>query len=113
MTLPILKMAAATWCSGACIPGMAGVSDLSRCAAKRHTLAGTMRGPRESVLTGSIRTDGLRIIDFPEAVALHEGAIFLGRLFRVHGIRLAQMPAITSNPLVDSYEFRGAIVECT
>jgi hypothetical protein len=26
-------MAAATWCGGAYIPGMAGVSDLSRCAA--------------------------------------------------------------------------------
>ena len=83
--------------------------------------------PRESVLTGSIRTDGLRIIDFPEpdefgdgphrrpgaAVALHEGAFFLDRLFRVPGIRLAQMPTITSNPLVESYELRGAIVECT
>jgi hypothetical protein len=28
-----MAMAAATWCGGACIPGMAGVSDLSRCAA--------------------------------------------------------------------------------
>src|ERR1700687_215279 len=36
-TIPTMAMAAATWCSGACIPGMAGVSDLSRCAAKRHT----------------------------------------------------------------------------
>jgi hypothetical protein len=32
-TIPTMAMAAATWCSGACIPGMAGVSDLSRCAA--------------------------------------------------------------------------------
>ena len=31
-TIPTMAMAAATWCSGACIPGMAGVSDLSRCA---------------------------------------------------------------------------------
>jgi cytochrome P450 len=46
------------------------------------------------------------------AVALLESAIFLDHLFRVPGIRLAQMPAITSNPLVESYELRGAIVEC-
>src|ERR1700738_4064536 len=32
-TIPTMAMAAATWCSGACIPGLAGVSDLSRCAA--------------------------------------------------------------------------------
>src|SRR5260370_41064920 len=31
-TIPTMAMAAATWCSGACIPGLAGVSDLSRCA---------------------------------------------------------------------------------
>jgi len=47
------------------------------------------------------------------AVALQESAIFLDHLFRVPGIRLAQMPTITSNPLVESYELRGAIVECT
>jgi cytochrome P450 len=46
------------------------------------------------------------------AVALQESAIFLDHLFRVPGIRLAQMPTITSNPLVESYELRGAIVEC-
>jgi cytochrome P450 len=46
------------------------------------------------------------------AVALLESAIFLDHLFRVPGIRLAQMPTITSNPLVESYELRGAIVEC-
>jgi hypothetical protein len=32
-TIPTMAMAAATWCGGAFIPGMAGVSDLSRCAA--------------------------------------------------------------------------------
>src|ERR1700722_2409096 len=31
--IPTLNLAAAMWCSGACTPGMAGVSDLSRCAA--------------------------------------------------------------------------------
>jgi cytochrome P450 len=46
------------------------------------------------------------------AVALLESAIFLDHLFRVRGIRLARMPTITSNPLVESYELRGAIVEC-
>jgi hypothetical protein len=35
-TIP-MAMGAATWCSGAYIPDMAGVSDLSRCAAKRHS----------------------------------------------------------------------------
>jgi cytochrome P450 len=39
------------------------------------------------------------------AVALHEGAIFLDHLFRVPGIRLAQMPTITSNPLVEVTNF--------
>jgi cytochrome P450 len=47
------------------------------------------------------------------AVALLESAIFLDHLFRVPGIRLAQTPTITSNPLIESYELRGAVVECT
>jgi cytochrome P450 len=46
------------------------------------------------------------------AVALLESAIFLDHLFRVPGIRLMQIPTITPNPLVESYELRGAIVEC-
>ncbi|WP_334400497.1 cytochrome P450 [Bradyrhizobium sp. AZCC 2289] len=46
------------------------------------------------------------------AVALLESVIFLNHLFRVPGIHLAQTPTITSNPLVGSYELRGAIVEC-
>jgi multidrug efflux pump subunit AcrB len=46
------------------------------------------------------------------AVALLESVIFLDHLFRVPGIRLAQTPTITSNPMVESYELRGAIVEC-
>jgi cytochrome P450 len=45
-------------------------------------------------------------------VALQESAIFLDHLFRVPGIRLAQTPTITLNPLVESYELRGAIVAC-
>src|SRR6267378_698975 len=47
------------------------------------------------------------------AVALLESAIFLDHLFRVPGIRLAQTPRMTTNPLVESYELRGAVVECT
>jgi hypothetical protein len=43
---------------------------------------------------------------------LLESAIFLDHLFRVPGIRLTQMPTMTSNPLIESYELRGAIVEC-
>lgn len=47
------------------------------------------------------------------AVALLESVIFLEHLFRVPGIRLAQTPTIASNPLVESYELRGAVVECS
>jgi cytochrome P450 len=47
------------------------------------------------------------------AVALQESAIFLERLFRIPGIRLASAPAIQSNPLIESYELRCAIVACT
>jgi cytochrome P450 len=47
------------------------------------------------------------------AVALLESAIFLDHLFRVPGIRLAQTPTMTTNPLVESYELRGAVVKCT
>jgi cytochrome P450 len=46
------------------------------------------------------------------AVALLESAILLDHLFRVPGIRLTQTPTMTSNPLIESYELRGAIVEC-
>jgi cytochrome P450 len=46
------------------------------------------------------------------AVALLESAIFLDHLFRVPGIRLTRMPTMKSNLLVESYELRGAIVEC-
>jgi cytochrome P450 len=45
-------------------------------------------------------------------VALQESAIFLDRLFRVPGLALARKPAMESNPLVESYELRGAIVAC-
>ena len=47
------------------------------------------------------------------AVALLESVIFLEHLFRVPGIRLAQTPTIASNPLVESYELRGAVLECS
>jgi cytochrome P450 len=44
------------------------------------------------------------------SVALQETAIFLDRLLQVPGIRLARAPALTWNPLVASYELRGAVV---
>jgi cytochrome P450 len=47
------------------------------------------------------------------AVALQESVIFLDQLFRVPGLRLARKPTMESNPLVESYELRGAVVVCT
>ena len=41
-------------------------------------------------------------------VALQEAAIFLDRLLRVPGIRLARKPDIGWNPLIAGYELRGA-----
>ena len=46
------------------------------------------------------------------AVALLESAIFLDHLFRVPGIRLAQTPTITSNPMVERSEERRVGKEC-
>jgi cytochrome P450 len=46
------------------------------------------------------------------AIALQESAIFLNQLFRVPGIRLARAPTVSSNPVVESYELRGAVVTC-
>jgi hypothetical protein len=46
------------------------------------------------------------------AIALQESAIFLNQLFRVPGIRLARVPTISSNSVVESYELRGAVVTC-
>ena len=45
-------------------------------------------------------------------VALHETRVFLDRLLRVPGIRLAQEPKISWNDMLGSYELRGAIVAC-
>jgi cytochrome P450 len=45
-------------------------------------------------------------------VALQESAIFLDHLLRVPGVRLAQIPRMTSNAVVESYELRGAVVAC-
>lgn len=45
-------------------------------------------------------------------VALHETRIFLDRLLRVPGIRLANEPEIEWNAMLGSYELRGAVVTC-
>lgn len=45
-------------------------------------------------------------------VALQEAAIFLDRLLRVPGIRLAQTPNIGWNALIAGYELRGAALTC-
>ncbi len=43
-------------------------------------------------------------------VALQETAIFLNLLLRIPGVHLAQAPTVTFNPLLASYELRGAIL---
>lgn len=45
-------------------------------------------------------------------VALHETRIFLDRLLRVPGIRLANAPEVEWNDMLGSYELRGAVVTC-
>jgi cytochrome P450 len=45
-------------------------------------------------------------------VALQEAAIFLDRLLRVPGIRLARTPDIGWNALIAGYELRGATLAC-
>ncbi len=45
-------------------------------------------------------------------VALHETRIFLDRLLRVPGVRLAQEPTVQWLEALGSYELRGAIVAC-
>src|ERR1700738_5657625 len=63
-TIPTMAMAAATWCSGACIPGLAGVSDLSRCAADPAVFDGwkEMIWPGELKLrTGAEDSHGLGV----------------------------------------------------
>ncbi len=44
------------------------------------------------------------------AVALQETAIFLDRLLRVPGIRLERAPDVNWNPLIASFELRGAMI---
>jgi cytochrome P450 len=43
-------------------------------------------------------------------VALQETAIFLERLLRVPGLRLDRQPTIAWNPVIASYELRGAVI---
>jgi cytochrome P450 len=43
-------------------------------------------------------------------VALQETAIFLDRLFAASGLRLERKPDIRWNPVIGSYELRGAVV---
>jgi cytochrome P450 len=45
-------------------------------------------------------------------VALHETRIFLDRLLRVPGVRLATEPTISCNLSTQGYELRGAVVAC-
>jgi cytochrome P450 len=44
------------------------------------------------------------------SVALQEAAIFLERLLRVPGIHLVHAPTVGWNPLIASYELRGAVI---
>jgi len=45
-------------------------------------------------------------------VALHETRIFLDRLLRVPGIRMAHEPDIIWNPGIQGYELRNSVVAC-
>jgi cytochrome P450 len=45
-------------------------------------------------------------------VALHEARLFLDRLLRVPGLRLAQAPRISWRSDLMSYELRDAVVTC-
>jgi cytochrome P450 len=45
-------------------------------------------------------------------VAMHETRIFLDRIFRLPGIRLASPPQISWNPNIHGYELRGAVIAC-
>jgi len=45
-------------------------------------------------------------------VALTETLVFLDRLLRVPGIRLAKPPTMTWNPSLESYELRRALITC-
>jgi cytochrome P450 len=45
-------------------------------------------------------------------IALHETRIFMDRLLRVPGVRLARAPDLGWNPGLTSYELRNAVVVC-
>jgi hypothetical protein len=71
------------------------------------------RQMRDHRLPGSLMSFGDGAHRCPgAAIALQESAIFLDQLFRVPGIRLARAPTISSNPVAESYELRGAVVTC-
>lgn len=71
------------------------------------------RKPGDERATGAVLSFGDGVHRCPGgAVALLESAIFLDRLLRVPGLRLATPPGVTFNDLIASYELRGAIVEC-
>jgi len=71
------------------------------------------RTPADERATGAVLSFGDGVHRCPGgSVALLESAIFLDRLLRVPGLRLATPPGVTFNDLVASYELRGAIVEC-
>lgn len=44
------------------------------------------------------------------SVALQEAAIFLDKLLRVPNVRLSRAPTVGWNPLIASYELRGALI---
>jgi cytochrome P450 len=44
------------------------------------------------------------------SVALQETAIFLERLLRVPNVHLVRAPTVGWNPLISSYELRGALI---
>ena len=63
----------------------------------------------------SIPKSGMSFGDDPHrcpdaVVALQETAIVLDRLLRVPDIRLANAPTVTWNPVISSYELRGAML---
>ncbi len=62
-------------------------------------------GPYMSFSDGPHRCPGAQ-------VALHETRIFLERMFRLPGIRMASEPVISWNPQIQGYELRGCIVAC-
>jgi cytochrome P450 len=45
-------------------------------------------------------------------VAMHESRVFLDRLFRVPGLRLARAPDMLWNSFLMSYELRNAVIAC-